>query len=119
MGERATGGRAMGGRDRRDEVTVLFAQALDGDEHAELELGRRWLDDGDTTAERAAYALAAAVLAELERDPVYRAWTDAAALSGPPVTGPPVAGPPMTSSPRAARVGAWDARFTPGRHGRP
>lgn len=66
----------------RDEVTALFAQALDGDEHAELELGRRWLDDGDTTAERAAHALAAAALAELERDPVYRAWTDGSPTSG-------------------------------------
>ncbi|HEY2223474.1 hypothetical protein [Actinomycetospora sp.] len=66
----------------RDEVTALFAQALDGDEHAELELGRRWLDDGDTTAGRAAHALAAAALAELERDPVYCAWTDGSPLSG-------------------------------------
>ena len=99
-------------RDRRDEVTVLFAQALDGDEHAELELGRRWLDDGDTTAERAAHALAAAALAELERDPVYRAWTDATPASDPPLS---------------ARVAAWarpeparsaDARLTPGRHHR-
>ncbi len=64
----------MGEARRRDEVTALFAQALDGDEQAELELGRRWLDDGDITAERAAHALAAAALAELERDPVYRAW---------------------------------------------
>jgi hypothetical protein len=76
----------------RDEVTALFARALDGDEHAELELGRRWLDDGDTTAERAAHALAAAALAELERDPVYRAWTD--------------------GSPLSARVAAW-ARHEP------
>ncbi|MCD2196813.1 hypothetical protein LQ327_25920 [Actinomycetospora endophytica] len=66
----------------RDEITALFARALDGDEHAELELGRRWLDHGDTTAERAAHALAAAALAELERDPVYRAWTDGCPLSG-------------------------------------
>jgi hypothetical protein len=102
----------MGRRDRRDEVTVLFAQALDGDEHAELELGRRWLDDGDTAAERAAHALAAAALAELERDPVYRAWTDASPPSDPPLS---------------ARVAAWartepaqaaDARLTPGRHRR-
>ncbi|HEY2190813.1 MAG TPA: hypothetical protein VGH76_00730 [Actinomycetospora sp.] len=87
----------------RDEVTALFAQALDGDERAELELGRRWLDDGDTTAGRAAHALAAAALAELERDPVYRAWNDA--------------------TPLASRVAAWarperapaaDARLTRG-----
>lgn len=91
----------------RDEVTALFAQALDGDERAELELGRRWLDDGDTTAGRAAHALAAAALAELERDPVYRAWNDA--------------------TPLAARVAAWarperapaaDARLTRGHRGR-
>ncbi len=97
----------MGRRDRRDEITSLFAQALDGDEYAELELGRRWLDDGDTTAERAAHALAAAALAELERDPVYRAWTDA--------------------SPLSTRVAAWarsehtppvEARLTRGRHRR-
>jgi hypothetical protein len=100
------GGRAMGRRDRRDEVTALFARALDGDEHAELELGRRWLDDGDPAAERAAHALAAAVLAELERDPVYRAWSD----------------PPLS-----ARVAAWarpepapgaQTRLTPGGHRR-
>jgi hypothetical protein len=66
----------------RDEITALFARALDGDERAELEVGRRWLDDGDPTAERAAHALAAAALAELERDPVYRAWTDGPPLSG-------------------------------------
>ncbi len=91
----------------RDEVTALFAQALDGDEHAELELGRRWLDDGDSTAERAAHALAAAAVAELERDPVYRAWTG--------------------DSPLSTRIAAWarpehrvppDLRLTPGRHRR-
>jgi hypothetical protein len=102
----------MGRRDRRDEVTALFARALDGDEHAELELGRRWLDEGDPDAGRAAHALAAAALAELERDPVYRAWTDAS---------------PPTDPPLSARVAAWarpepaqaaDARLTRGRHRR-
>jgi len=105
----------MSRRDRRDEVTTLFARALDGDEHAELELGRRWLDEGDPDAGRAAHALAAAALAELERDPVYRAWTDAA---------------PPTDPPLSARVAAWarpepaqtstasDGRLTPGRHRR-
>ena len=91
----------------RDEVTVLFARALDGDEQAELELGRRWLDDGDTTAERAAHALAAAALAELERDPVYRAWTD-----GPPLSGRVAAWARREVSPGAA------AGLTRGRHRR-
>ncbi|MCD2188064.1 MULTISPECIES: hypothetical protein [Actinomycetospora] len=58
----------------RDEVTALFAAALEGDEHAELELGRRWLDEDDPTAARAALAVTTVVLAELERDPLYRAW---------------------------------------------
>ncbi|NMO89769.1 hypothetical protein [Actinomycetospora sp. TBRC 11914] len=91
----------------RDEVTALFAQALDGDEHAELELGRRWLDDGDSNAERAAHALAAAALAELERDPVYRAWTD----------GPPLAAR-VAAWARPARVAGPDARLTRGHRGR-
>jgi hypothetical protein len=85
----------MGGRDRRDrrdEVTALFARALEGDEQADLELGRRWLDDGDPAAGRAAHALAAAALAELERDPVYRAWSDASPPSDPPLS---------------ARIAAW------------
>jgi hypothetical protein len=112
----------MGRRNRRDEVTALFAQALDGDEHAELELGRRWLDDGDSAAERAAHALAAAALVELERDPVYRAWTDASPLPDSPLSDPLPPGPPLS-----ARVAAWarpeparsaDARLTPGRHRR-
>lgn len=58
----------------RTEITALFAAALDGDEHAELELGRRWLDEDDPLAGRAAEAVTTVVLAELERDPVYRAW---------------------------------------------
>jgi hypothetical protein len=105
----------MGRRARRDEVTALFARALDGDEQAELELGRRWLEDGDTAAGRAAHAVAAAALAELERDPVYRAWNDGSPPSGPPLS---------------ARVAAWarpepapapagpDARLTRGPHRR-
>ena len=117
----------MGRRNRRDEVTALFARALDGDEHAELELGRRWLDDGDSAAERAAHALAAAALAELERDPVYRAWTDASPVSDLPLSDPPLSDPHLSDSPLSARVAAWarpeparsaDARLTPGRHHR-
>jgi hypothetical protein len=91
----------------RDEVTALFAQALDGDEQAELELGRRWLDDGDITAERAAHALTAAALAELERDPVYRAWSD----------GPPLSGRVAAWARREAHPGAG-AGLTRGRHRR-
>ena len=106
----------MGRRYRRDEVTVLFARALDGDEQAELELGRRWLDDGDTAAERAAHALAAAALAELERDPVYRAWTDASPPSDPPLSVRVAA----WARPASAQASAGpDVRLTPGRHPRP
>ena len=61
-------------------VTDLFVRALEGDDLADAELGRRWFDEDDRLAGRAVHALTDLDSAEADRDPQVRAWLGTPAM---------------------------------------